>query len=298
MKQIGEIGRLYQVSNRMLRYYESRGILTSVRMDNNYRYYDEEQEMRIQQILLLKELEFTTTEIEAVFTMSSSLEMIKLLLSKQRNLRDRIDNLESLNAIIDNYIHLLDTTKHPIIESLVLSLQQPNQRLKGESSMNKQDVRIIQLPAMKVASFHVISETPEDDVIKLTDAFVKKQKLVSFRHFGFNNPNPKEGTPEYGYEMWITVDKDYPNVTMKTRKGGLYASVSAYMPDIGRRWNELAKYIQESKEYDFDCTEEDQYGVAEHQWLEECTHYFHNSDPNIPFTEKQLDLMLPIKKRL
>jgi len=266
-------------------------------MDNNYRYYDEEQEMRIQQILLLKELEFTTTEIEAVFTMSSAFEMTKLLLSKQRILRDRIENLERLNIIIDNFIHLLDTTKSPIFESLVLSLEQPNKKLKGASNMNKQDVRIIQLPAMKVASFRVISETPEDDVSLLTDTFIKKHNLVSFRHFGFNNPCPKEGTSEYGYEMWVTVDKDYPNVTMKTYKGGLYASVSTYMPDIGHRWNELAKYIHEGNEYDIDCTEEDQYGVAEHQWLEECTNYSRNFDPNIPFAEKQLDLLLPIKKK-
>lgn len=296
MKQIGEIGRLYQVSNRMLRYYEDRGILTSIRMDNNYRYYNEKQEMRIQQILLLKELEFTTTEIESVFSMSSTFEITKLLLSKQKKLLDRIENLERLNIIINNFIYLLDTTKNPIFDSLVLSLQQPNRQLKGEINMNKQDVRIIQLPAMKVASFKVISETPEDDVAKLVDTFVKEHKLVGFRHFGFNNPNPKEGNPMYGYEMWVTVEKDYPNVKIKKIKGGLYASVSSYMPNIGTRWNNLAKYIQNCDEYDIDFEEEEQFGVAEHQWLEECTNYNHFFNPSIPFTEKQLDLLLPIKK--
>ena len=44
--------------------------------------------------------------------------------------------------------------------------------------------------------------------------------------FGFNNPNPSAGNPNYGYEQWITVGPDVADgagVTIKEFPGGLYA---------------------------------------------------------------------------
>jgi DNA gyrase inhibitor GyrI len=161
--------------------------------------------------------------------------------------------------------------------------------------MNKNEVRIITLPKMKVVSFHCMSETPEDDVTKKMLEFVNNHQLSNFRHFGFNNPNPTSDSSVYGYEMWITTDVDYPNETMKEFNGGLYASISTYMSEIGNRWNELAKYVQESEEYEIDFTPSNEFGVASHQWLEECVNFEHFFNPNISFTEKQLDLLLPIK---
>ena len=54
MKKIGEVSTQYDMSNRMLRYYEEKGIIKSIRGENNYRYYDEDSELRIKQICLLK----------------------------------------------------------------------------------------------------------------------------------------------------------------------------------------------------------------------------------------------------
>ena len=81
--------------------------------------------------------------------------------------------------------------------------------------MNTLDVRIVTLAPMRVASFYGFGPSPE---------FVAWEKLMAWsrpkgmldgptqaRIFGFNNPNPSAGSPNYGYEFWIEVD---PEVTV------------------------------------------------------------------------------------
>ena len=45
------------------------------------------------------------------------------------------------------------------------------------------------------------------------------------RLFGFNNPDPSAGSPNYGYEVWIVVDRDEmtpeDGVEIKAIPGGL-----------------------------------------------------------------------------
>ena len=158
--------------------------------------------------------------------------------------------------------------------------------------MNNGSYMIISLPKMKVVSFCTVSKTPEEDTWNEVKKFIKDNKLIDFRHFGFNNPSPNEGNPVYGYEMWVTVPNDFKTESViKEFSGGLYASTTSYLINIEEKWREFGTMINENEEYDIDFDQET------HPWLEECTNYLHFIDPDVSFSEKQLDLLLPIKRK-
>ena len=292
MKRIGEISKTYNISNRMLRYYEQVGIIRSIRKENNYRYYSSDTEQKLKQILLLKELDFTLKEIEQIYQTQSIHELLKIMHTKKQRLQSNIKELQQLELIITNFISLLSTNKS-IFESLSLSLETTNLIERGKQ-MNNENLRIITLPKMKVAVFHKVSETPEDDCWAITNQFIKENNLESFRHFGFNNPNPSKDSPTYGYEMWVTIPNDF-NTSIPTKEitSGLYASLTTTMDKIGERWKELYQLVDNHDLYSPDYSEDNN-----HQWLEECTNYEHFINPDIHFSEKQLDLLLPITKKL
>ena len=93
-----------------------------------------------------------------------------------------------------------------------------------------------------------------------------KEEVLSHRIFGFNNPDPSPGSPNYGYEQWIAVAGDFrppvglpEGVTMKELPGGHYAALeSPGIPSPEKR-GIIVKWINTS-EYQYDPSR---------QWLEE-----------------------------
>ena len=155
--------------------------------------------------------------------------------------------------------------------------------------MSKLPVRIIKLEPMQVASVHGFGKEPETEAWQKLIAWAKPHGLLNapekHRIFGFNNPSPSPGSPNYGYEFWIEVGPEAtPDgaVVMKTFPGGLYAVTRCEVRNdpgdiIPAAWKQLVLWREQS-----------QYRSARHQWLEE-----HLSEPDAP-EGFVLDLYLPI----
>lgn len=153
--------------------------------------------------------------------------------------------------------------------------------------MEKFEVKMVTLPPMNAASFYGFGESPEHAAHQQAYAWLKEQALLkkeAYRNFGFNNPNPSAGSPNYGYEVWIV-----PNFSLTDGRGaktiefsgGLYAV--AYCPSldvIGEVWQKLVAWRDASE-----------YRHASHQWLEE---EYDHWDPD--HTGNRFDLYLPVKK--
>ena len=98
MKKFGvkEVSKLSGVTARTLHYYDKIGLLKpSYRAESGYRYYEEGQLLRLQQILFYKELDFPLKEIAELlddpdFDLVEALEDHKVALIKRQ---DRISNL-------------------------------------------------------------------------------------------------------------------------------------------------------------------------------------------------------------
>ena len=204
-----------------------------------------------------------------------------------------VSHLQSQNNLEQVFAYLETTIASTFPEhenALQILLSERN----GSMSANQlNNVRIVRLPAMLVASYRAESATPEADCSKVFNKFVLENNLHKrdgYRFFGFNNPSPSEGNPVYGYEMWVTIPDDFAvpePLEKKQFNGGLYASISTHMNEIGERWQLLYNWCKDNDKYDVDFS---------FQWLEECCMDFDVfvSD-NVSDSEKQLDLLEPIR---
>ena len=152
--------------------------------------------------------------------------------------------------------------------------------------MSDMDVRIVKLEPMRVASAHALSASPEEEAFDKLVSWAKPKGLTddlkTHRIFGFNNPNPSPGSPNYGYEFWMVVEQDVEpegEIAVKDFDGGLYAVTRVVgVENIHAKWQELAAWLEDSK-----------YGGASHQWLEE-----HLSAVDTAPEEMVLDLYAPV----
>jgi len=150
-------------------------------------------------------------------------------------------------------------------------------------------VRIVKLEPLRVVSFHGFGPGPEELAWQQLAAWAEPRGLLDYtpahRIFGFNNPDPTPGSPNYGYEFWLTVGPEtQPEEGVKVLDfpGGLYAVTRCEVKGdpyevIPSTWQQLVAWREASR-----------YREACHQWLEE---HIKVNEPGSAFT---LDLYLPI----
>ena len=154
--------------------------------------------------------------------------------------------------------------------------------------MQELNVRIVRLEPLRVASALGFGPSPESLAWEKVLAWAAQNSVLGdaqARWFGFNNPSPSAGSPNYGYEQWVTVGPDAQasgDVEIKQFGGGLYAVARCDLGHIGEVWRELVAWRERSR-----------YRPAHHQWLEESV-----SPPQttaaVGADYAQLDLYLPI----
>lgn len=150
--------------------------------------------------------------------------------------------------------------------------------------MSELEVRIAQLEPMRMASSYGFGTSPELQAWEKILAFAKSKSvdLERVRYFGFNSPDPAPGSPNYGYEQWMTVGPDVEpegDIRIINFAGGLYAVTRCKgVSNIGNVWKQLVLWFEDSP-----------YKKGTHQWLEELL-----TSPDVPFEEYVFDLHLPI----
>ena len=156
----------------------------------------------------------------------------------------------------------------------------------------EQEVRIVTLPAMRVASFYAYSTSPETDAWSKVVSWAKEhgcwQDPPATRIFGFDNPSDSEGSPNRGYEFWLTIGPQVqPDSKIKIKEfyGGLYGVSRCVVRGdpwdiIPPSWQKLVKWLESSH-----------YHHGNHQWLEE-----HLSRGNATGSGFVLDLYIPISE--
>jgi len=132
--------------------------------------------------------------------------------------------------------------------------------------MEQSEVKIKELPSIRVASALAYGASPEILSIQTLITWAKPLGLLEPQKnphfFGFNNPNPSYGTPNYGYETWLVVEKDVQasgEIKIKEIPGMLCAVL--YCPSvevITETWNQLAAWVETSpyRMADAQCLEE------------------------------------------
>lgn len=92
------------VSVRTLHYYDDIGLLApAFTAENGYRYYEEEQLLRLQQILFFRELEFSLEDIQSMLT-DPCFDMVEALNDQKKMMQLKRRRIDELIQSIDNTI--------------------------------------------------------------------------------------------------------------------------------------------------------------------------------------------------
>jgi DNA-binding transcriptional MerR regulator len=117
---IAEVARMSGVTSRALRHYDEVGLLPPASVGSNgYRYYEESELLRLQQILVMRRLGLGLAEIRAV--LAEQLDQVEALRAHHRQLvaeRDRLDRLartvsRTIAALQDRKDGTMSTMEHP-----------------------------------------------------------------------------------------------------------------------------------------------------------------------------------------
>jgi effector-binding domain-containing protein len=118
--------------------------------------------------------------------------------------------------------------------------------------MTELDVQIVEMEPMRVAVAQGYGESPEPIAWEKILAFAREQGIdvEEVRFFGFNNPNPSPGSPNYGYEQWMTVGPGVEaegEIEIKEIPARRYA-VSQFqgLEKIGEEWKRLVLWFEDS----------------------------------------------------
>lgn len=155
--------------------------------------------------------------------------------------------------------------------------------------MNQIDVRIESLPPMRMISAYGFGPEPEGIAAEKMECFLKRKGMLEdygskIHHYGFNNPSPSSGSPNYGYEVWVDVPSEVEpedDLGEVMFNGGLYA-VTRFekLENIGQVWEALVRWREDSH-----------YLNADHQWLEHLLNPLERDPSKFVF-----ELYLPIKE--
>ncbi len=110
-------------------------------------------------------------------------------------------------------------------------------------------VRLEELPRLRVVSALGFGPSPEPEAWRLIREFAAAHDLEvgQQRFFGFDNPSPSPGSPNYGYELWMTVPEHVtaqPPYEITHTRPGRYAVVRfTGLEHIGEMWQELAAWF-------------------------------------------------------
>ena len=151
------------------------------------------------------------------------------------------------------------------------------------------EIRIVTLPPLRVVCVNGFGAAPEGQAFEKMQAWAKQHGLPggSYRLFGYNNPDPAPGSPNYGYDVWLTVPDEVKadgDARLIDFPGGLYAVLRVHVEapgdDIPAAWQRLVRWMETGK-----------YHHGRHHWLEEHVGPLDEMGGDQPFT---LDLHLPI----
>ena len=101
LQTINQVSKAYDISTRMLRYYEEIGLIKSLRKeDYAYRVYDQAALLRLRQIVVLRKLRVPVRHIRAILSNAEAAEIMNMFMQNIRELDGEIASLSTIRDIL------------------------------------------------------------------------------------------------------------------------------------------------------------------------------------------------------
>lgn len=143
MYTVKQLAQLAGVSVRTLHYYDEIGLLEpSFVGDNSYRYYDEPDLFRLQQILFFRELEVDLLTIKRLLH-QPDFDLVATLRNHQHQLQHKIARLHTLVATIDHTIRYLNGVEIMNQHQIFAGFSEEQEQAYAEQASQKYDPTIV-----------------------------------------------------------------------------------------------------------------------------------------------------------
>ena len=94
------------LSSRTLRYYEEVGLITSIRPQfEKYRYYDEQNVQRLQQIMILRKMQIPIKDIMRIYDSREMLDITQVFVDRLSEIDRKVTALSELKRIINDFLN-------------------------------------------------------------------------------------------------------------------------------------------------------------------------------------------------
>jgi MerR family transcriptional regulator, thiopeptide resistance regulator len=153
MYTVRKLSRLAGVTPRTLHYYDEIELLKpSLVGDNGYRYFDEDALLRLQQILLYRELDLPLAEIKQILD-GKAFDALDSLRNHKETLRQRIRRTEKLIASVDDTILFMEGKKEMNEVKMFEPFNEQQQAEYEKEAMEKYDPEIVKASQQKWKSY-------------------------------------------------------------------------------------------------------------------------------------------------
>jgi DNA-binding transcriptional MerR regulator len=141
---VKEVADMAGVSRRTLHYYDEIGLLKPTTVDmNRYRYYHEEEVLRLQQILFFREMDFTLDDIKKMMD-RPDFNLIDAMKAHRAALQQRVGRLNKLILTLDQTIlHLNGEIEMPT-QDLFTGFDEETQEAYAEEAARRWDAEKVQ----------------------------------------------------------------------------------------------------------------------------------------------------------
>jgi len=246
---VKQLASISGISPRTLRFYDEIGLLKPAYFgDNQYRYYEEEQLLLLQQILFFRELGVPLRDIQTCMT-SPGFDKVETLRSHQITLKKKLAKTERLLKTIDNTIEHLRGEKtmsathlyegfQTKIDDAVTDFAKDYKNILLEKGVSQQDIDIMTKAeeAAKTMDFGEFGKylSQGSDIVKeiaaalekgLTPTSEETQALIS-RHYAWSCHLSGKISPN-GYYQGFILTADSPKAVEQFDK--LHPDLSTYL---------------------------------------------------------------------
>ena len=159
LMKIGDVTSKFGISHRSLHYWESVGILKSSRTENDYRYYDEENLVKIKQIVLLRKLQLSIPSIREIFTSEELSKVITVFANHFEETKKETAQLNALGLVLRQLLTVLKD--HQDIDSVYNYLDTKH---STESEELKAALKTVLSGSVK----EIAIETPVEPVVEMS----------------------------------------------------------------------------------------------------------------------------------
>jgi DNA-binding transcriptional MerR regulator len=143
MYTVKQVAKIAGITPRTLHYYDSIGLLKPCQVgENGYRFYDDECLMRLQQILLFRELDMPLEQIRSILDLPN-FNLYDTLEKHKKELRQRANHIERLIMTVEHTQDFLKGNKMMKKEQLFDVFNEKQQAEYEKEAMQKYDPQII-----------------------------------------------------------------------------------------------------------------------------------------------------------